>query len=74
MNKEESKEEIKLPQRRKAGRTPKSDPSIFRYAISLNEVENAAFLSRFDMSGMTLKAHFITASIFKKPLKVVRLD
>ena len=74
MNKQESKEEIKLPQRRKAGRTPKSDPAIFRYAISLNEVENAAFLSRFDMSGMTVKAHFITASIFNKPLKVIRLD
>ena len=74
MNKEESKEEIKLSQRRKAGRTPKSDPAIFRYAISLNEVENAAFLGRFDESGMTVKAHFITASIFNKPLRVVRLD
>ena len=74
MNKEESKEEIKLPQIRKAGRTPKSDPAIFRYAISLNEVENAAFIGRFDKSGMTLKAHFITASIFNKPLRVVRLD
>ena len=74
MNKQESKEEIKLPQRRKAGRTPKSDPAIFRYAISLNEVENAAFLSRFDISGMTVKAHFISASIFNKPLKVIRLD
>jgi hypothetical protein len=74
MNKEESKEEIKLSQRRKAGRTPKSDPAIFRYAISLNEVENAAFLGRFDESGMTIKAHFITASIFNKTLRVVRLD
>ena len=74
MNKKESKEEIKLPQRRKAGRTPKSDPAIFRYAISLNEVENAAFIGRFDKSGMTLKTHFITASIFNKPLRVVRLD
>jgi len=74
MNKQESKEEIKLPQRRKTGRTPKSDPAIFRYAISLNEVENAAFLSRFDISGMTVKAHFISASIFNKPLKVIRLD
>jgi len=74
MNKEKGKEEIKLPQRRKAGRTHKSDPAIFRYAISLNEVENAAFLGRFDESGMTVKAHFITASIFNKPLRVVRLD
>jgi hypothetical protein len=74
MNKEKSKEEIKLPQRHKVGRTPKSDPAIFRYAISLNEVEHAAFLGRFDESGMTVKAHFITASIFNKPLRVVRLN
>ena len=74
MNKVENKEESKMPQRRKAGRTAKSDPAIFRYAISLNEVDNAAFLDRFDESGMTVKAHFITASIFNKPHKVVRLD
>ena len=57
MNKIENKEENKLPQRRKVGRTPKSDPAIFRYAISLTEVENAAFLDRFDEFGMTVKAH-----------------
>jgi hypothetical protein len=74
MNKEESKEEIKLPQRRKVGRTPKSDPAIFRYAISLTEVENAAFLGRFDESGMTVKAYFITTCIFNKHLKVIELD
>jgi hypothetical protein len=74
MNKVENKEENKLPQRRKAGRTPKSDPAVFRYAISLNEVDNAAFLGRFDESGMTVKAHFITTCIFNKHLKVVRLD
>src|ERR1035437_9303300 len=74
MNNEESKEETKLPQRRKAGRIPKSDPAILRYAISLNEVENSAFLGRFDESGMTVKAHFITTCIFNKHLKVVRLD
>jgi len=68
MNKEESKEDIKLTQRRKAGRTHKSDPAIFRYAISLNEVENAAFLGRFDESGMTVKAHFITLASIINPL------
>jgi len=74
MNIIENKEEEKFHQRRKAGRTPKSDPAIFRYAISLNEVENAAFLGRFDESGMTMKAHFITTCIFDKHIKVVRLD
>jgi len=69
-----NKEEAKLSQRRKVGRTPKSDPAIFRYAISLTEVENAAFLGRFDKFGMTVKAHFITTRIFNKQLKVVELD
>src|ERR1035437_589155 len=69
-----NKEETKLSQTCKVGRTPKSDPAIFRYAISLIEVENAAFLGCFNESGMTVKAHFITASIFNKPLRVVRLD
>ena len=68
MNKQESKEEIKLSQKHKAGRTPKSDPAIFRYAISLNEVENVAFLDRFDNSGMTVKAHFITLASIINPL------
>jgi hypothetical protein len=74
MNKEESEEEKKLFLRCKAGRIPKSNPAIFRYTISLNEVENAAFLGRFDESRMTVKAHFITTCIFNKHLKVVRLD
>ena len=69
-----NKEESKLPQILKAGRTPKSDPAIFRYAISLNEIEIVAFLGRFDKSGMTVKAHFITTSIFNKSLRVVRLE
>ena len=63
-----------MSQKHKAGRTPKSDPAIFRYAISLNEVENVALLGRFEKSGMTVKANFITASIFNKSLRVVRLD
>ena len=69
-----TKEENKLPQKRKAGRTPKSDPAIFRHTISLNEEQNAAFLGRFDESGMKIKAHFITACIFDKAIRVVKQD
>jgi hypothetical protein len=64
----------KMPQKSKAGRTQKSDPAIFRYSISFNAVEHAAFLGRFDESGMKVKAHFITACIFDKPIRVVKLD
>ena len=58
----------------KVGRTQKSDPAIFRYSISFNAVEHAAFLGRFDESGMKVKAHFITACIFDKVIRVVKLD
>jgi hypothetical protein len=69
-----NKEEIKLTCKSKAGRIPKSDPAIFRYSISFNETEHAAFLGRFDTSGMKVKAHFITACIFDKAIRVVKFD
>ncbi|WP_321996690.1 conjugal transfer protein MobA [Draconibacterium orientale] len=58
----------------KGGRKPKKDPCIHRYAISLNDVDNARFLALFEASGMEIKAHFITACIFDKPVKVVKID
>ena len=64
----------KVPRKTKVGRTQKSDPAIFRYSISFNAVEHAAFLGRFDESGMKVKAHFITACIFDKAIRVVKQD
>ena len=58
----------------KGGRKPKQDPCKHRYAISLNDKDNARFLSLFEASGMEVKAHFITACIFDKPVKVVKID
>jgi len=69
-----NKKENKVPHKSKAGRNQKSDPAIFRYSISFNAVEHAAFLGRFDESGMKVKAHFITACIFDKPIRIVKLD
>ena len=69
-----NQKENKVPHKSKVGRTQKSDPAIFRYSISFNAVERAAFLARFDESGMKVKAHFITACIFDKPIRVVKLD
>ena len=56
------------------GRKPKPDPCKHRYAISLNNKDNARFLSLFEASGMEVKAHFITACIFEKQVKVVKID
>jgi hypothetical protein len=59
---------------RQIGRKPKDDPAVFRYSVSFNAREHAEFLSRFEQSGMDVKAHFIAACIFNRQLKVVKID
>ncbi|MFD2939718.1 conjugal transfer protein MobA [Flavobacterium notoginsengisoli] len=58
----------------KGGRHPKIDPAIHRYSISLNAEENARFLTLFESSDMNVMAHFITACIFQKGIKTVKID
>lgn len=60
--------------RSKGGRIHKDDPAVFRYNISFNSLEHDKFLSLFEQSEMKVKTHFITACIFNKPIKVVKLD
>lgn len=67
-------EETNRKQIKKTGRKPKNDPAVHRYSISLNAEENAKFLALFDQSGMNVKAHFITACIFQKTVKTVKID
>ncbi|MFW0739409.1 conjugal transfer protein MobA [Flavobacterium sp. T12S277] len=59
---------------KKGGRHLKKDPAVFRYSISLNAEENARFLSLFEHSGMNVMAHFITACIFQKTIKTIKID
>ena len=59
---------------KKGGRPPKKDPAVFRYSISLNAEENARFLSVFEQSDMKVMAHFITACIFQKTIKTIKVD
>jgi hypothetical protein len=65
---------IKTGRKYKGGRKLKPDPCKHRYAISLNDKDNARFLSLVEASGIEVKAHFITACIFEKPVKVVKID
>lgn len=58
----------------KGGRRPKTDPAVHRYSISLNAEENARFLTLFEQSGMYVIAHFITACIFEKTVKTIKVD
>jgi hypothetical protein len=59
---------------RLGGRKPKADPAVFRYTIRFNEAEHNEFLTRFERSGLNVKAHFITSCIFNRELKVVKVD
>lgn len=59
---------------RKTERKPKNDPAVNRYSINLNAEENAKFLALFDQSGINAKAHFITACIFQKTVKTIKID
>lgn len=61
-------------QLQKGGRNPKTDPAVFRYSISLNAKQNAQFRSLFEQSGMTVMAHFITACLFEKTIRTVKID
>ena len=53
----------KIPKQHQGGRKPKEDPATFRYTIRFNETEHNEFLTRFEHSGMNVKAHFITSCI-----------
>lgn len=58
----------------KGGRPKKVDPALHRYSISLTAEENARFLTLFESSGMHAMAHFITACVFQKTIKTVKID
>jgi hypothetical protein len=68
MNGKEKKEQ------NKGGRKPKANPSIHRYVFRLTDEENAKFLTLFEQSGLKVMAHFITACIFQKPIKTVKIN
>ena len=61
-------------QTKTVGRKPKIDPAVHRYSFNLNDEDNAKFLALFEQSGMKVTAHFITACIFQKTVKTVKID
>ena len=56
------------------GRHKKLNPTTHRYVFRLNDEDNAKFLSLFELSGMKVKAHFITSVLFSKEIKSVKFD
>jgi hypothetical protein len=55
---------------KQVGRKPKADPCRHRLAINLNDADFSKFLALFEQSGLQDRAHFITACIFNRELKV----
>ncbi|MDO5615344.1 MAG: conjugal transfer protein MobA [Cruoricaptor ignavus] len=66
------KKENKQPSQ--GGRPEKLNSRKHRYVFRLNEQENATFLSLFEQSGKTHKAHFITSVLFNREIKTVKID
>ncbi|WP_339657514.1 conjugal transfer protein MobA [Flavobacterium frigidarium] len=60
--------------RKMGGRPPKIDPAVYRFSISLTAEENARFMTLFEASGMHAMAHFITACVFQKGIKTIKID
>ena len=50
--------------RRKGGRSPKTNPAVYRYTVNFDAVEHARFLTLFEQSGLRSMAQFIAARVF----------
>lgn len=60
--------------RHSGGRKPKIDPANHRYTINLTSDENFRFRQMFDKSGMDRYSKFIKAVLFKREIKVIKVD
>ncbi|CDN32620.1 hypothetical protein clusted with conjugative transposons [Mucinivorans hirudinis] len=58
----------------KGGRIPKNDKATHRVAVRFNSVENARFLTMYELSGVQSKAAFIKARVFGDTFRVIKVD
>lgn len=70
----EEKENQWQPSKKKGGRTPKTNPAVFRYTVNFDAVEHSRFLTLFEQSGLQSKAQFISARVFSEEFRIVRTD
>ena len=56
------------------GRKPKQDPAVHRYGIKLTGDENFRFRQMLEDSGLDCYSKFIKAVLFKREIKVVKVD
>ena len=50
--------------RRKGGRSPKTNPAVYRHTVNFDFVEHSPSLSLFEQSGLRSMAQFIAARVF----------
>lgn len=65
---------FKMAKKDKKKKCIKNDPSVFRYSVNLNSVENAKFQSMFLKSGQKNLSRFILSMIFGREMKLVVID
>lgn len=66
--------EDKKNRRNTGGRKPKLDPVKHRYMVNFNDDENALFRQKFEESELDCYSKFIKAVLFKREIKVVKVD
>lgn len=72
MNEEEEKKQS--PPRKKGGRSPKTNPAVYRYTVNFDATEHARFLMLLEQSGLHSMAQFIAARVFSEEFRVVKTD
>ena len=66
--------EQKKNTRNTGGRKPKHDPAVHRYGIKLTGDENFRFRQMFEQSELDCYSKFIKTVLFKREIKVVKVD
>lgn len=65
---------MKISNKTKGGRKPKSNPKKYRHVFRLTESENKRLLALFTSSGMTNKASFLVSMLLDRQIKTVKID
>lgn len=65
---------MKISNKTKGGRKPKSNPKKYRHVFRLTESENQRLLALFTSSGMTNKASFLVSMLLDRQIKTVKID
>ena len=60
--------------RKRSGRKPKADTTVFRYSVNFTAIEQAILMSMYDKVQVESMSAFIKMVLFEKPFKVFYVD